>query len=230
MRGRALSLVVAAGLILMITRRKPLHAVVFLAVAAVLIFCSIFELTKIFRDIRERKPENALRSFLEVVLLGDDNDRFKYKSPAYAYSSLCRMLPDILCPGERVFLSYLEGFRDFVKMKIYDDYDSVFLADFPVNYHTKPAFKSIEATETKRISENAAFFKAQICFEYSAISKAEAKKRGTAAKAQVYSRFAVTFDVLMIQSDGFWFIADPMTEYTNPNASAADKELKLNSN
>jgi hypothetical protein len=221
--------VMAAIVFISLTRRRIriTFAVIAVVVAVVCLFSLIKELTKLFRDIRQKSQRGAVRSFLEIVLLGDDNDKFMYKSPVYAYNSLCRMLPDMLCPGEREFVEYLDGFREMMKQKIYGDYDDLFLEEFPVKKPAPCVIKIIEVTETKKISENASVINAVFGLEYSAISKAEAKKRGTAAKSQVYACFTVTFDIVMIQSNGFWFIADPMPEYTIPSDSAEGVKVLL---
>ncbi|MDR0992027.1 MAG: hypothetical protein LBL87_03900 [Ruminococcus sp.] len=175
---------------------------------------AISELAKLYKDIRKTKPEDAVKAFLEVVLLGDDSDNFNKKSEEYAYNSLCRMVPDFVPFSEADFTRYIQGFRSFIKEKVTGGYDDTFLEDFREKDPAKKIILRVAPGKAAQRAENAFTYNVEYSIEYSAVSREESRKRGTAAKSAPYARFLISFEVLLINSDKYWFLADPMPEWT----------------
>jgi hypothetical protein len=184
------------------------------------IITAIMELAKISKDIRKTKPEDAVMAFLDVVLIGDDSNYFNKKSENYAYDSLCRMVPDFVPFSEVEFSRYISGFREFIKEKVTGDYDDTFLEEFLDKTAAKDVILRDAPGKAFQKAENAFTYSVDYTIEYSAISREENRKRGTAAKSAPYARFLISFDVLLIKSDEYWFFADPMPEWTHTSGAA----------
>jgi hypothetical protein len=187
----------------------------------IFIITAITEFAKLFKDIRKTKPEDAVRALLEVVLIGDDSNNFDKKSEKYAYNSLCRMVPDFVPFTEADFTRYIGEFRAYIKEKVTGGYDDTFLEDFPKNGTANAVILRQAPGKATVKTENAYMYNVDYSIEYSAVSKEEARKRGTAAKAAPYARFVVTFEVLLINSDKYWFLADPLPEIAYPSGGVA---------
>jgi hypothetical protein len=189
-------------------------------ILGVLFFVSAFsDFSKLYRDVRKTKPEDAIRSFLESVLIGDDSQNFGKKSEKYAYDSLCRMVPDFVPFSEADFTRYIQGFRAYIKEKVTGGYDDTFLEEFREKDPAKALILRLAPGKATQRLENAYMYNVEYSIEYSAISREDKRKKGTAAKSVPYARFVISFEVLLINSDKFWFLSDPLPEITLPSST-----------
>jgi hypothetical protein len=158
----------------------------------------------LFRNKRSKTPEKAISAFFECVLIGDDDIKFARKSVSYAYHYLRQITPENISVNYNDFEDYLTHFRNAVKQIFASNYREIFNVKSPP---TKYVYKvdmcdygKEEITSSKTIISHPRF---------AWVFTTEKDN-----KAVPFAEFEVTLDLLLIKSGKFWFVADPMPEYT----------------
>jgi hypothetical protein len=177
-------------------------------IGIVLIILSIRELSKIFWDKRCKNPEKAVLSFYKVVLMGDDSDNFNSKSISYSYNSLLRMLPEISAVDFEKFSDWLGNFRKMIHETVDNDYKEVLKkSDPPGTYLSEVSFDPIKIKE----KSTDLYIAKTRCIIHYYIDPSNQQNEDARVD---YADFVINFEMLLIKSDKFWFLADPMPEYT----------------
>jgi hypothetical protein len=211
-------IIAAVGFVITYVLHRRIRGVVAFLFAAITFCVAVGDFTKLFKDIRRTDPKAVLWQYLNVILLGDDSDKFAKKSLSYAYSSLCRLIPDsVLC--KRVdFENYVGRFREYIKRKHNEGYDDVFLKDFNENDNAVARIECVKIDEKQSGDVNFCSGVFTVVYAEQTTNKA---KSGTLSKttteAKEYARFEATFEILLIKSGKYYFFADPMPEISFAN-------------
>jgi hypothetical protein len=210
--------IAAVGFVITYVLHRRIRGVVAFLFAAITLCVAVGDFAKLFKDIRQTSPKAALRQYLDVILLGDDSDKFTKKSLSYAYSSLCRLIPDSVLCTRVDFENYVGKFRKDIERKHNEGYDDVFLKDFNVNDNAVARIECVKIDEKSGADCNFCNGVFTVVYAEQTTNKA---KSGTLSKttteAKEYARFEVTFEVLLVKSGKYYFFADPMPEINFAN-------------
>jgi hypothetical protein len=158
-----------------------------------------------FRDIRNKTSEKALITFFNDVLMGGDFDDFDKKLTSYSYGVLRRMIPELYVLDYKEYTDYLRDFRIKIKQSVDNGY-SEFFNDSPPPYEYRLNL-SFDFAKDEKTSTETHMSKTKAVLKYYLHS--------TKTNNRIYYvDFDVTLELLLIKSGDFWFVADPMPEYT----------------
>jgi hypothetical protein len=205
--------IAAAGIVCFYISRRIL-AIGILLIAIFFLLGALLQFLEIFKDIRKTDAKSAIRAFLQVVLLGDDSDVPNKKSVSYAYDSMYRMVPEKVYFNKIDFCKYIDSFRELLKDKINKGYDDAFLKDLSGN---ETLLHSLECVKFDEVKANGAVnCKCTFDLSYYHIEniKQQSGKLDNGGKTvkTTYARFQISFEVMLIRSDKYVFLADPMPE------------------
>jgi hypothetical protein len=176
---------------------------------------SIIRFIAVFADIRSKTPREAIRAFFEVVMLGNGSFNSEYKFVPYAYGALRRMIPELISVDYEKFENYLEDFIKIIQQNAASGYREAFcesplsaLNGYKVLYEFSDEEKTASETHLSKTMATLVFAKEE-----------NDQKVG-------YAVFNITLELLLIKSGKFWFVADPMPEFTEIEENPATENEK----
>jgi hypothetical protein len=173
-----------------------------------LVFGSLSDFCTLFRDIRNKSPQQAIDTFFHVVLLGNDTSDFDKKLVRYSYGTLQRMIPEIIAVDYKKFENYLVGFRSTIRQIVDNKYKNIFKKTTPsAAYQYGISYEF--ANEEKTASETH-MSKTRLVLTF---SEEKTDQKSNKSKSVRYAVFDITLELLLIKSGKFWFVADPMPAY-----------------
>jgi hypothetical protein len=211
-----LSLGVAFFGVLVFFIRRRIIATGILIMAIIVLISALLEFLKLFKDMRKTDAKSAINAFLRVVLLGDDSAVPNKKSVLYAYDSMYRMVPEKVYFNKIDFYKYIENFRELLKDNINKGYDDVFLKDLSGK---ESLLYNLECVKFDEVNANGAV-NCNCTFNLSYYEverkKQQSGKLSTGGKTvnKIYARFQIFFDVMLIRTDKYIFLADSMPEFS----------------
>jgi hypothetical protein len=180
-----------------------------------LIFASLYEFLALSKSILKKEPEapkpsnlwienseQAIRRFFEFVLIGNKKLDFDEQSVQDSYQYLLDTIPRLNVELSE-FNNYLTDFRKAIRQSAESVYKEVF-----------------DTSTTPEICIS------QISFDFAVMERTVATTHMSKTKVKVtlsdaqsdanstFVQFDINLELLLIKSGNFWFVADPMPEYT----------------
>jgi hypothetical protein len=171
---------------------------VLLIAGIVFVIKSFVDLFKSFRKLRYKTPEQAISTFFETVLMTD----FDKKQVKYSYNSLMRMMPEINSIEFKEYNKYLTDFRYTVVRYVNNAYKEVLgkttTPDIipAISYDYSPPETTATETHMSKTRVNVTFLESLV------------------EPYVGYINFDITLELLLIKSGKYWFVADPLPEFT----------------
>ena len=189
----------------------------FIVLSPIVFLMSVFTFLGIWSDPRNKNSQTALQGYLKRVLIGDDTEVFAGKNLNYAYSVLNRMIPDQLMPERELFDGYINEFRSKFRDMLQKDAKHTFNTEVEENFNS-PIF-TFKVISAESLTPN--IEKAVVEFNVSH----QRKLNPDAKNATLFSQIKITMTAMVVKSDKYCFLYDPMPMYEIENETNENQAL-----
>jgi hypothetical protein len=159
----------------------------------------------IFKDTRNKTPEQAITSFFKVFSIDDYSHDFDKEIVPNSYDAFLGMTPELISVEYDKFYNYLKNFRNMIQQFVERGYKDFF------NVSTLPdGHLSVISHDIPKEYKRAAYTFMSKTIAYLKFYKINQQN----FESMYYAEFEIELELLLIKSGQFWFVTDPMPTYT----------------